>query len=326
MTENDQNPNSSAPSGWAQFKSGLARGLAKTRKVLTADIKDLIAKTKLDDEFYEQLEERLILADCGMEAAGAFCSKLRESARSEKWDTPEKIRQACAKTAAEILEPLRPAPPPKHAAGALRVILVCGVNGSGKTTTIGKLAGRYAAEGLKVMLAAGDTFRAAAGEQLRHWAELNGVACAGSPGQDPSSVAFDAIESAKAKGFDLLIIDTAGRLGTQKHLMQELAKIHRTASKCLGRSPDEALLVIDANIGQNAISHIRAFGEACPLTGIVLTKIDGTAKGGILLAIAAQCPLPVAALGTGEKIADLAPFDPQAFGQALFSEAPQDSK
>jgi len=267
------------------------------------------------ESFYEDLEETLIQADLGVRASGIVVTRLRERARAGA-RAPEALRQALVEiltTALGASVPLMLTPPPA-------VVLILGTNGSGKTTTIGKLAARLKGEGRKVLLVAGDTFRAAAIDQLEIWAERVGVdVIRHQAGADPAAVVFDAAEAARARRIDVLIVDTAGRLHTKTNLMEELKKVDRVLRRELPGAPMEALLVLDATTGQNGIAQARQFKAALPVTGVVLTKLDGTARGGVVVAIAEDLGLPVKFVGIGEGLDDLQPFDPRTFAQALFS-------
>jgi fused signal recognition particle receptor len=264
------------------------------------------------DETWQGLEEALIRADVGPAAAAAIVDRVRETYRP-----PADPAQVVADQIAGIFQGDRPLELP---AGAPAIVMVVGVNGTGKTTTIGKLAHLLTLEGKKVSLAASDTFRAAAGEQLETWAARAGAhLVAQARGADPGSVAFDAVKAAQARGSDVLIVDTAGRLHTRQPLMEELRKVRRVLEKAAGRPPDEVLLVLDATTGQNGIAQARAFTDAVEVTGIVLAKMDGTARGGIVMAVRQELGVPVKLIGTGERTEDLAPFDPQAFARRLVS-------
>jgi fused signal recognition particle receptor len=263
-----------------------------------------------DDESWERLEEALIAADVGVPTTAELVQRLE--AKQEVGE----LSEALADEAAELLG--EPAPFDLHERPS--VILVVGVNGTGKTTTIGKLASRLRDHDRSVILAAADTFRAAAEEQLEIWAERAGADFVGSErGGDPAAVANDAIEAASARGRDVVIVDTAGRLHTQKNLMEELSKVRRVIERRLGRPPDETLLVIDATTGQNGLQQARLFGDAVDVSAVALTKLDGSAKGGVALAIAHELGLPVKLVGVGERIEDLRPFDPQDFARALLA-------
>jgi len=292
----------------------LRTGLARTRRTLTAQVDDLLGRG-VREGFYEELEETLIQADLGARTSAGVIARLRERARGGA-RTPEALRQALV----EILTGALGAPAPLALTPPPAVVLVLGTNGSGKTTTIGKLAARLKGEGRTVLLVAADTFRAAAIDQLGVWAERVGVDVIRShPGADPAAVAFDAAQAARARGVGVLIVDTAGRLHTKAPLMEELRKVDRVLRRELPGTPIEALLVLDATTGQNGIAQARQFQAALPLTGIVLTKLDGTARGGVVVAIAEELGLPVKLIGFGEAVDDLQPFDPRVFAEALFA-------
>jgi len=274
-----------------------------------------VKKRILDDDMLESLEELLITADMGVETALKLSARLAEGRFGKRVST-EEIKQALADEIAKVLEPVaRPLP---LYAKRPQVVLVVGVNGSGKTTTIGKLASQLKASGKSVVIAAGDTFRAAAVEQLQIWGERAGVPVMTAPqGSDPASLAFDAMTKAEAEGTDILLIDTAGRLQNRADLMEELAKIVRVIRKKDPEAPHNTVLVLDATTGQNALSQVEIFQKIANVSGLVMTKLDGTAKGGILVALADRFALPIHAIGIGEKIDDLAPFDPEDFARAL---------
>jgi fused signal recognition particle receptor len=293
----------------AGFFSRLRDSLGKTRRAMTDQLA-AAAFDPADDEAWERLEEALIAADVGVPTTAELVQRLE--AKQEVGE----LGEALAIEAAELLGD--PAPFDLHEQPS--VILVVGVNGTGKTTTIGKLASVLRDHGRSVILAAADTFRAAAEEQLEIWAERAGADFVGSErGGDPAAVAYDAIEAAAARGRDVVIVDTAGRLHTQTNLMEELRKVRRVIERRLGRPPDETLLVIDATTGQNGLQQARLFGQAVEVTAVALTKLDGSAKGGVALAIAHELGLPVKLVGVGEKIEDLRPFDPQDFARALLA-------
>ena len=298
--------------------SRLRAGLARTREVLTTDVTELVrGRTTIDEGLIEELETILLGADVGVDACEQLLSGLRESVRRKEAGDSEAVLRALRHSMLEILGPVAQPLLIKRENQPF-VILMVGVNGAGKTTTIGKLAARFKSQGMSVMLAAGDTFRAAAVEQLQQWGQRNGVTVvAQAPGADPASVVYDALESATARNIDVLIADTAGRLHTQGGLMDELRKIKRVMSKIDASAPHETLLVIDGGMGQNAISQARVFHEAIGIDGLVLTKLDGTARGGAIFSIAQQLGLPLRLIGVGEGIEDLRDFEAEEFIKAL---------
>lgn len=280
----------------------------------------LSRRPRIDEALWEELEEALIGADVSAGLALRIVGDLRDRARSERWCDSDDIARGFRDEVERLLADDRPglAEPPERPA----LYLLVGVNGTGKTTSAAKLAWDLKQQGKSVLLAAADTFRAAAIDQLQIWAERAGVDMVRhQPNADPSAVVFDAIAAAKARGADAVIADTAGRLHNKQNLMQELAKLGRVSQKALGRAPDETLLVVDATTGQNAISQAREFGAVTPLTGVILTKMEGTAKGGVVLTLAKEMQLPVKFIGLGEKIADLQPFDARAYAAAIFGVA-----
>ena len=299
--------------GWlARLRQGLARTGSGIAQVFTG--------TRIDDALYEELESALLMADTGMKATTALLVDLKRRVKETKATEPAAVKALLADAVAEWLAPLQK--PLEIGAAKPTVIMVAGVNGAGKTTTIGKLT-RHLAEGdCKVLLAAADTFRAAAREQLGVWADRNRVEIVAQEGGDPAAVSFDAVTAGRARGCDVVIADTAGRLPTQLHLMDELKKIKRVIAKAQDGAPHEVLLVVDGNTGQNALAQVQSFDAALALTGLVVTKLDGTAKGGVLCAIAAWQreagrDVPVYFIGVGEKLEDLQPFNAREFAQAL---------
>jgi len=287
-------------------QSGLASGFAR-----------LFGARKIDAEILEELETRLLQADVGVAVTSELLEGLRKRIARHQLDDVEALRQALREDITALLQPVAK-PLVIDRAHKPYTILVVGVNGSGKTTSIGKLATRYTRDGLKVMLAAGDTFRAAAVEQIGIWADRSGAELiAQQSGADPAAVAFDALNAARSRGVDVLIADTAGRLQAQAHLMEELRKVRRVLGKADPTAPHEVLLVLDANQGQNALAQAKEFHDAVGVTGLVLTKLDGTAKGGIVLAIAKQLGLPIRFIGIGEAADDFGEFDAAAFAAAL---------
>lgn len=301
------------------FFARLKRSLARTKANIGAGFFGLFKGKQIDDELFEELEEQLLIADVGMDTTLKIIENLTEKASRQELKDGEALYGLLKEEMAEILSNVEK-PLEVDSSKAPYVILMVGVNGVGKTTTIGKLAKQFQAEGKKVMLAAGDTFRAAAVEQLQVWGERNNVpVVAQHTGADSASVIYDAIESAKAKGVDVVIADTAGRLQNKSNLMEELRKIVRVMQKIDGSAPHEIMLTLDAGTGQNAISQAKLFSDVAPLTGITLTKLDGTAKGGVIFALADQFQIPIRYIGVGEGIDDLRPFETQEFIDALFS-------
>ncbi|MEQ5017369.1 signal recognition particle-docking protein FtsY [Proteus vulgaris] len=300
------------------FFSRLKKGLLKTRQNLGSGFLSLFRGKKIDDELFEELEEQLLIADVGMETTTKIITSLTKHATHKDLKDAEALYGKLREEMGEILTKVDK---PLNIEGKKPfVILMVGVNGVGKTTTIGKLARQYQAEGKSVMLAAGDTFRAAAVEQLQVWGERNNIpVVAQHTGADPASVIFDAIQSAQAKGVDVLIADTAGRLQNKSHLMEELKKIVRVMKKLDEEAPHEVMLTLDASTGQNAVSQAKLFNETVGLTGLTLTKLDGTAKGGVIFSIADQFSIPIRYIGVGEGIEDLRPFKADDFIEALFA-------
>jgi fused signal recognition particle receptor len=296
----------------------LKAGLSRTRDVLNTPVSELFTRRKVDEALYEELETALLQADCGVEATQALIASLRK----KKAEDGEALKQALKDSIAELLSPLERR---LEARGAKPfVIMIAGVNGSGKTTSIGKLAKWLQLQGRSVILAAGDTFRAAAREQLAVWGSRNGVPVIAQASGDAGAVVFDALGAARARGADVVIADTAGRLPTQLHLMEEIRKVKRVAAKALDGAPHEVLLVLDANTGQNSLAQVKAFDDALGLTGLILTKLDGTAKGGVVCAIAharskdsKEKPVSLLFIGVGEEIDDLRPFVARDFAEAL---------
>jgi len=293
----------------------LTGGLKRTSSALGTALTDLVTKRKLDAAMVEELEEVLIRADLGVGVAGRITSAL-SAGRFDKAISGDEVK---AVLAAEVEKILGPVAKPLVIGGAKPfVLLVIGVNGSGKTTTIGKLAAKFAGEGHKVMLAAGDTFRAAAIEQLKIWGGRTGSkVIAGEQGSDAASLAFEAVTAAKNEGVDVLIVDTAGRLQNRAELMSELEKVVRVIKKVDATAPHAVLLVLDATVGQNALSQVEVFGKTAGVTGLVMTKLDGTARGGILVAIAEKFKLPIHFIGVGEGVDDLQPFKADEFAKAI---------
>jgi fused signal recognition particle receptor len=295
-------------------KSWMARlkaGLSKTSSNLSL----LFVGARLDEDLYEELESALLMSDAGMDATQYLLDNLRRKVKEEKLLDAAAVKAALKELLVDMLRPLeKPLELGRHEP---LVMMIAGVNGAGKTTTIGKLAKHMQRFDQSVLLAAGDTFRAAAREQLMVWGQRNNVTVISQQSGDPAAVAFDAVQSGRARGVDVVMVDTAGRLPTQLHLMEELKKIKRVIGKGMEAAPHELLLVIDGNTGQNALAQVKAFDDALQLTGLVITKLDGTAKGGILAAIARTRPVPVYFIGVGEKLEDLQPFSADEFAEAL---------
>ncbi|WP_234084381.1 signal recognition particle-docking protein FtsY [Azonexus sp. R2A61] len=300
------------------WRERLFKGLSKTRAQWGGKLKSLFSRGKVDDELLEELETLLLTSDVGIEATTHLLDELKAAAKRDKLETPEAIQQALHDALLTTLQPLES--PLDVSTHKPYVIMIAGVNGAGKTTSIGKLAKYFQSQGRSVLLAAGDTFRAAAREQLQTWGERNNVTVIAQESGDPAAVIFDAISAAKARGIDVVLADTAGRLPTQLHLMDEIAKVRRVIQKIEPDGPHETLLVLDANIGQNALQQVKAFDKAINVTGLVVTKLDGTAKGGVVAAIARQCPKPIRFIGVGEQIDDLRPFSAKDFVDALFEQ------
>jgi len=301
----------------AKFRDGLA----KTREALAENVEALFRRTKaIDEEFFEELEEILIAADVGVKTALALVDELREAAAEQKMRDAAELKPLLVEKLVALMDEGQERAALNLNPEGLTVILFVGVNGVGKTTTIGKLAHRLKQEGKTVILAAGDTFRAGAIEQLEAWGRRVGTdVIRHQAGADPAAVVYDAIQAAKSRGADVLLCDTAGRLQNKANLMEELKKIVRVIAREVPGAPHETLLVVDATTGQNALSQAKAFGEAAKVTGIVLTKLDGTAKGGIVLAIRRELGVPVKFVGLGEKPDDLVPFDAEQFVAGLFA-------
>ena len=294
--------------GWlGKLKSGLRKTGGSITTVFTG--------TRIDEALYEDLETALLMADTGVPATEFLLADLKRRVKDAKASEPAQVKALLQDAIADLLAPLEK--PLVVGIYHPTVIMVAGVNGAGKTTSIGKLTKHLADAGASVLLAAADTFRAAAREQLAVWADRNQVEIISQQGADPSAVSFDAVAAGRARRKDVVLVDTAGRLPTQKHLMEELTKIRRVVTKADITAPHESLLVIDGNTGQNALAQVRAFDAAAPLTGLIVTKLDGTAKGGVLCAIAREKPLPVYFIGVGEKLEDLQTFKAREFAQAL---------
>ena len=289
----------------------LRAGLRKTG----AGLAGVFTGTRIDEHLYEQLEDALLMADAGVQATQFLLADLQRRVRESRTTDPAAVKGLLVDALAELLAPLeKPLLLGQHHP---TVVMVAGVNGAGKTTSIGKLTHHLSGEGASVLLAAADTFRAAAREQLGVWADRNRVEIVSQEGGDPASVCFDAVSAGKARGKDVVLVDTAGRLPTQLHLMEELRKIRRVVQKAEPSAPHEVLLVIDGNTGQNALAQVKAFDEALGLTGLIVTKLDGTAKGGVLAAIARERPVPVYFIGVGEQLDELESFRAREFAEAL---------
>jgi fused signal recognition particle receptor len=319
-SKNKDKEKESAPGGG--WLDRLKQGLEKTRKLLNTDVTELFRPGRaLDETLYEELETALLTADVGVGATAALMEAIRARARREGHTDAAQLREALRGALLELLEPL--AVPLAVDAHRPFLIMLAGVNGTGKTTSIGKLAHYYQGQSKSVLLAAGDTFRAAAREQLAAWGERNNVTVISQQSGDAAAVIFDAINAAQARGVDVLLADTAGRLPTQLHLMEEIKKVKRVMAKALPGAPHEVLLVLDANTGQNAVTQLKAFDDALGVTGLVLTKLDGSARGGVIAAIAhlrsgaRDKPIPLRFIGVGEGLDDLQPFNAEEFVDAL---------
>ncbi|WP_028100891.1 signal recognition particle-docking protein FtsY [Pseudoduganella violaceinigra] len=295
------------------WMSRLKAGLSKT----SANLSILFVGARIDDDLYDELEAALLMSDAGVDATQFLLDALKRKVKEDKLLDAAQVKDALKQLMIGLLQPLqKPFELGRHQP---LVMMITGVNGAGKTTTIGKLAKHMQAHGQSVLLAAGDTFRAAAREQLMVWGQRNNVTVIAQESGDPAAVSYDAVQSGKARGTNVVMIDTAGRLPTQLHLMEELKKIKRVIGKGLDGAPHETLLVIDGNTGQNALAQVKAFDDALQLSGLIITKLDGTAKGGILAAIARVRPVPVYFIGIGEKIEDLQPFNAAEFVEALLA-------
>ena len=298
---------------WAER---LKQGLSRTRSQLGNQLASLFGGGKIDEDVYEELETILLTSDVGISATQALLDDIKQRVARQALSDTTQLKAALKDSLMALLAPLeKPLITKEHQPF---VIMLTGVNGAGKTTTIGKLTHLFQAEGKSVLIAAGDTFRAAAREQLQAWGERNDVHVVASEGGDAAAVIFDAINSAKAKNIDIVLADTAGRLPTQLNLMEEISKVKRVINKALPGAPHEVLLVLDANTGQNAVMQVKAFDDALGVTGLVLSKLDGTAKGGVIAAIAQTRPIPIRFIGVGESIEDLRPFKASEFVEALF--------
>jgi fused signal recognition particle receptor len=303
-------PVATSRQGWLdKLKAGLRKTGSSIATVFTG--------TQIDDNLYEELETALLMADTGVKATEHLLQDLKRRVKDSKTTEPAAVKNLLIESITDLLTPLQ-----MHLSiGEHKptVIMVAGVNGAGKTTSIGKLTKHLADSGARVLLAAADTFRAAAREQLAVWADRNTVDIISQAGGDPAAVSFDAVSAGRARGHDVVLVDTAGRLPTQTHLMEELKKIKRVVQKADATAPHEVLLVIDGNTGQNALMQVKAFDDTLGLTGLIVTKLDGTAKGGVLCAIAREKPVPVYFIGVGEKLEDLETFNAREFAQALLS-------
>jgi fused signal recognition particle receptor len=316
----DKTPEAPAKAEAAAFKASwterLKQGLSRTRSHLGNQLASLFGGGKIDADVYEELETILLTSDVGISATQVLLDDIKQRVARQALSDTTQLKAALKESLMALLAPLeKPLITTEHQPF---VIMLTGVNGAGKTTTIGKLTHLFQAEGKSVLIAAGDTFRAAAREQLQAWGERNDVHVVASEGGDAAAVIFDAINSAKAKGIDIVLDDTAGRLPTQLNLMEEISKVKRVINKALPGAPHEVLLVLDANTGQNAVMQVKAFDDALGVTGLVLSKLDGTAKGGVIAAIAQTRPIPIRFIGVGESIEDLRPFKASEFVEALF--------
>lgn len=299
--------------GWA---ARLKQGLTKSRDKMAKSLAGVFGGGQIDEDLYEELETVLITSDMGMEATEYLMKDVRNRVSLKGLKDGNELRGALKEALYDLIKPLeKPLVLPETKEPF--VIMLAGINGAGKTTSIGKLAKYFQAQGKSVLLAAGDTFRAAAREQLQAWGERNNVTVISQTTGDSAAVCFDAVQAAKARGIDIVLADTAGRLPTQLHLMEEIKKVKRVLQKAMPDAPHEIIVVLDANIGQNAVNQVKAFDEALGLTGLIVTKLDGTAKGGILAALASDRPIPVRYIGVGEGIDDLRPFNARAFVDAL---------
>ena len=297
----------------ARWLDKLSAGLRKTSSSITS----VFTGARIDDALYEELEAALLMADTGVKATQHLLDEVKRRVKDSGATHPVQVRNLLIEALTALLKPLEK--PLVIGAHQPTVIMVAGVNGAGKTTSIGKLTKHLASEGASVLLAAADTFRAAAREQLGVWADRNTVEIVSQEGGDPAAVSFDAVTAGRARGKDVVLVDTAGRLPTQLHLMDELRKIKRVVTKAQDTAPHEVLLVIDGNTGQNAVTQVKAFDDALGLTGLIVTKLDGTAKGGVLAAISQERPIPVYFIGVGEKLEDLETFNAREFAQALLA-------
>ena len=312
-SETSEPPETEPKLGWA---ARLKQGLTKSRDKMAKSLAGVFGGGQIDENLYEELETVLITSDMGMEATEYLMKDVRNRVSLKGLKDGNELRGALKEALYDLIKPLeKPLVLPDTKEPF--VIMLAGINGAGKTTSIGKLAKYFQAQGKSVLLAAGDTFRAAAREQLQAWGERNNVTVISQTTGDSAAVCFDAVQAAKARGIDIVLADTAGRLPTQLHLMEEIKKVKRVLQKAMPDAPHEIIVVLDANIGQNAVNQVKAFDDALGLTGLIVTKLDGTAKGGILAALASDRPVPVRYIGVGEGIDDLRPFDARAFVDAL---------
>lgn len=305
-----------AQSNKINWKERLRTGLSKTRNQLGTGFKVLFRGRKIDEELYEELETVLLTADVGVDATTQLLEEIRTTVKKSNLDKAEELKTALQQSMTALIQPLQQ--PLDISTHKPFIIMLAGVNGAGKTTSIGKLAKHFQSQGKSVLLAAGDTFRAAAKEQLLAWGERNNVTVISQESGDSAAVIFDAINAARARNIDVVLADTAGRLPTQLNLMEEIKKVKRVIQKADPSGPHEVLLVLDANTGQNAVTQVKAFDDALGLTGLIVSKLDGTAKGGVIAAIAKQRPIPLRFIGVGEQLDDLRPFNAADYVEALF--------
>ena len=311
-----EQPAEEQPAETGGWTARLKQGLSKSRDKMAKSLAGVFGGGKIDEDLYEELETVLLTSDMGIEATEHLMDEVRRRVSLKGLSDGRELRQALKEAVYDLLAPLeKPLEIPDN--GQPFVIMMAGINGAGKTTSIGKLAKYFQSQGKSVILAAGDTFRAAAREQLQEWGERNGVTVISQVKGDSAAVCFDAVEAAKARKIDIVLADTAGRLPTQLHLMEEIKKVKRVLQKSMPDAPHEIIVVLDANIGQNAVGQVAAFDDTLGVTGLIVTKLDGTAKGGVLAALASSRPIPVRYIGVGEKIDDLRPFDARAFVDAL---------
>ena len=312
----EKQPAEEQPAETGGWTARLKQGLSKSRDKMAKSLAGVFGGGKIDEDLYEELETVLLTSDMGIEATEHLMDEVRRRVSLKGLSDGRELRQALKEAVYDLLAPLeKPLEIPDN--GQPFVIMMAGINGAGKTTSIGKLAKYFQSQGKSVILAAGDTFRAAAREQLQEWGERNGVTVISQVKGDSAAVCFDAVEAAKARKIDIVLADTAGRLPTQLHLMEEIKKVKRVLQKSMPDAPHEIIVVLDANIGQNAVGQVAAFDDTLGVTGLIVTKLDGTAKGGVLAALASSRPIPVRYIGVGEKIDDLRPFDARAFVDAL---------